>query len=182
MPTIMKLALRGGISEDVDLDALTPRARALAEAVHQRLGSQVVIWVQSDKTVRQSFPESERWHSPEELDQPYRMGWSSWSDYPADSVMSQADYLEQQARRIPPQYSIIGAFPDQPVPSFEAGAADQSMTREQVLKYIHRKTGRTIAPSTWASYTARKQAPKPDRYVSRTPLWDPATIDAWLAR
>ncbi|MEU6710029.1 hypothetical protein ABZ897_01005 [Nonomuraea sp. NPDC046802] len=168
--------------EPVDLDALTPRARALAEAVAQRLGGRCMIWVQSEQTVRQTMPDAERWYRPEELDQPYKMGWSGWSHYPADSQMSQHDYLEQQARRIPPQYSIVGAFAQQPVPSYAEGAADKGMTRDQVLKYIERTTGRKIAPSTWSSYTARKQAPRPDRYVGRTPLWDPETIDAWLAR
>ena len=167
--------------EVVDLDKLTPRARALAEAVAQRLGGRCMIWVQSERTIREQFPDAEQWFSAEELEQPYRMGWSGWSDYPAASQMSHHDYLEQQARRIPPQYSIVGAIPQQPVPSYEEGAADKGMTRDQVLQYAASK-GRTIAPSTWSSYTARKQAPKPDRYVGRTPLWDPETIDAWLAK
>jgi hypothetical protein len=180
--TTINLALRDGSDpEPVDLTTLSPRARALAEACAQRLGSTCTIWVQSDKTVREVVPDAERWYSAEELDEPYRMGWSGWSAYPADSKMSQVDYLEQQARRIPPQYTIVGAFPGQPVPSFEEASADRGMTRKQVLDYLAAK-GRKIAPSTWASYVARSQAPEPDRYVSRTPLWDPATIDAWLAR
>jgi hypothetical protein len=168
--------------EPVDLDKLTPRARALAEAVAQRLGGRCVIWLQSNRTVREAIPDAERWYSADELDKPYRMGWSGWSHYPADSQMSQHDYLEQQARRIPPQYSIVGAFTEQPVPSFTEAAADKGMTRDQVLNYIAAKTGRRIAPSTWSSYTARKQAPAPSRYVGRTPLWDPETIDEWLAK
>jgi hypothetical protein len=181
--TTLNLSLRDGSSpEPVDLDTLTPRARALAEAVAQRLGGRCVIWLQSKKAVRESVPNAERFYSADELDKPYMVGWSGWSHYPADSAMSQHDYLEQQARRIPPQYSIVGAFAEQPVPSFEAAAEDQDMTRDQVLAYITEKTGRQIAPSTWSSYTARKQAPTPSRYVGRTPLWSPATIDAWLAR
>lgn len=183
MATIIKLALRDDDRyEDVDLDELTPRARALAEAVAQRLGGKCTVWVQAEKTVREAIPGAEQWYSADELDKPYSMGWSGWSHYPADSAMSQRDYLEQQARRIPPHYSIVGAFPNQPVPSFVEGAADKGMTREQVLAYIAQKSGRTIAPSTWSSYTARKQAPTPSRYVGRTPLWDPEGIDAWLAR
>lgn len=168
--------------EPVELDTLTPRARALAEAVAQRLGGRCVIWLQSDKTVREAIPDAVRWYAADELDRPYKMGWSGWSGYPADSVMSQHDYLEQQARRIPPQYSIIGAFPDKPVASFAEAAEDTGMTRDEVLRYIETTTGRKIAPSTWSSYTARKQAPTPSRYVGRTPLWDRPTIDAWLAK
>ncbi|MFC4006668.1 helix-turn-helix transcriptional regulator [Nonomuraea purpurea] len=167
--------------EPVDLDALSPRARALAEAVAQRLGGRCTIWVQSEKTIRQTMPDAERWYSADELDQPYRMGWSGWSHYPADSVMSQHDYLEQQCRRIPPQYSIIGAFAQQPVPSYEEGAADKGMTRDQVLKWLEAH-GRKIAPSTWSAYTARGQAPKPSRYIGRTPIWDEADLIAWLER
>lgn len=177
----LKLALRGDdVYEDVDLDALTPRARALAEAVAQRHGCRCVVWLQSDATIRQVIPDAERYYKADEVDGPYRMGWSGWSHYPADSAMSQHDYLEQQARRIPPQYSIVGAFPSQPVPSFEEASQDRGMTRDQVLEYIRQATGRQIAPSTWSSYTARKQAPGPSRYVGRTPLWDPPAIDAWL--
>lgn len=181
--TTLNLALRDDSTpEPVEVDALSPRARALAEAVAQRQGARCVIWVQADQTIRETIPDAERWHSADELDRPYRMGWSGWSHYPADSVMSQHDYLEQQARRIPPQYSIVGAFPDRPVPSFAAGAEDRGMTRAQVLAYIAAKTGRTIAPSTWGAYAARGQAPKPSRHVGRTPLWESADIDAWLAR
>ncbi|MEO3856267.1 hypothetical protein [Acrocarpospora sp. B8E8] len=180
MATI-SLDLRGtGTYEDVDLDALTPRARALAEAVAQRLGSTCVIWVQSDRTVRETIPDAECYYGADELDQPYRMGWSGWSRYPAESAMSQHGYLEQQARRIPPQYSIIGAFPDQPVPSAAAAAADRGMTRDQVLAWLAAR-GRKVGPSTWSSYTARGQAPKP-RYVGRTPLWDPEALEEWLTR
>jgi hypothetical protein len=180
----LNLSLRDDSSpEPVDLDTLTPRARALAEAVAQRLGGRCVIWLQSKKTVREAVPGADRFYSADELDRPYTMGWSGWSNYPADSAMSQHDYLEQQARRIPPQYSIVGADAQQPVPSFAEAAADQDMTRDQVLDYIAAKTGRPrITPGTWSSYTSRKQAPTPSRYVGRTPLWSPATIDAWLAR
>lgn len=167
--------------EPVDLDKLTPRARTLAEAVAQRLGGRCMIWLQSTKTVREAIPDAERWYAPDELDRPYRMGWTGWSSYPAGSVMSQHDYLEQQARRIPPQYAIVGAFADQPVPSYEEGAADKGMTRDQVLAWLEAR-GRKIAPSTWTSYTARGQAPAPSTYVGRTPLWDPADLDAWLAK
>jgi len=183
MPTTVNLALRDDQDpEPVDLDKLSPRARALAEAVSQRLGGRCMVWLQSRKTVRESVTDAERWYSADELDEPYRVGWQGWSHYPADSAMSQHDYLEQQARRIPPQYSIVGAFPDQPVPSYEEAADDKGMTRDHVLDYIAAKTGKPrIAPSTWSSYTSRGQAPKP-RYVGRTPLWDPQVIDAWLER
>jgi len=37
-----------------------------------------------------------------------------------------------------------------------------------------------IRPSTWRSYVAREQAPKPDgEYDGRTPWWLASTVDAW---
>jgi hypothetical protein len=178
----VNLALRDDQDpEPVDLDKLSPRARALAEAVAQRLGGRCTVWLQSTKTVREIMPDAERWYAADELDQPYRMGWRGWSHYPADSAMSQHDYLEQQARRIPPQYSIVGAYVDQPVPSYEEGAADRGMTRDQVLAWLEAR-GRKIAPSTWSSYTARGQAPKPSRHIARTPIWDEADLLAWLEK
>lgn len=36
-----------------------------------------------------------------------------------------------------------------------------------------------ISPITWRSYVSRGQAPAPSTRISRTPLWDPATVRAW---
>lgn len=36
-----------------------------------------------------------------------------------------------------------------------------------------------IKPRTWHSYVARGQAPKPDRRVGRTPVWDAETVRAY---
>lgn len=186
MPTIVKLALKAAhdgdplVYEDIDLDALTPRARALAEAVAQRsLATPGEVWCAAEGTVRQLVPDAERWYSSEELDQPLTRNWSGWSYYPPDSVMPAADYLEQQARRIPPGYAIIGHHPDNPVPSAREAAQDTGMTRDQVLDYLEALRGKRITPGTWSAYVARDQAPKPVRYVGRTPLWDRREIAEW---
>lgn len=183
MPTIVSLALRANAEtpryEDIDLDRLSPRARALAEAVAQQdLATAGVIWCASRGTVRELVPDAERWHSPADLDQPVRVPWSGWSHYPDESDMDPHDYLEQQARRIHPEYTIIGADPHTPVASYAAGAADSGMTRQQVLDYL-RTRGRHIEPGTWSSYVARGQAPTPTRKVGRTPLWALEDIAAW---
>ncbi|MEC4016057.1 helix-turn-helix transcriptional regulator [Streptomyces sp. H27-D2] len=170
-----------GYHEDVDLDALTPRARTLAEAVAQTTTrSAAGIWLESEAPIRDRQSDWPNWYTPEQAEQPERRPWRGWSHYPATSSMPAVQYLEQEARKIPPDWHVLGATPQTPVPSREAGAADQHMTRDQVLGYL-RARGRDIAPSTWSSYIARKQGPAPDRYVGRTPQWLPATIDAWLA-
>lgn len=115
---------------------------------------------------------------PEELAYPVRISWSGWSAYPEDSEMDPHDYLEQQARRINPEYTIVGADFRTPVPSYAEGAADDGWTRPQVLDYL-REQGRPIRPGTWSSYVARGQAPAPSGHVNRTPLWDPREIKAW---
>lgn len=54
------------------------------------------------------------------------------------------------------------------------------LTRDQVLERLE-AAGRKIQPGTWSSYVARGQAPQPARRLNRTPLWDPADIDAVVA-
>jgi len=166
--------------EDVDLDQLTPRARTLAEAVAQSsLRTAVDIWMERDKPIRETEPDWQQWYTEEEANRPERRPWRGWSAYPSTSTMTPVEYLEQQAQKIPPHWHVLGDHPTTLVPSKEAGAADQYLTRDQVLAYL-RDRGRPIAPSTWSSYTARDQAPGADRHVGRTPQWAVATIDAYL--
>ncbi|MDX3230615.1 hypothetical protein [Streptomyces sp. ME19-01-6] len=172
-----------GHHEDVDLDQLTPRARALAEAVAQtRSRSAGDVWMESDQPIRERIADWSNWYTEEEATQPERRPWRGWAHYPATSTMSPIDYLEREARKIPPGWHVLGANPQTPVPSKDSGAADQYLTRDQVLAYM-RARGRDISVSTWSAYTSKKrrQAPPPDRHVSRTPQWKPETIDAFLA-
>jgi predicted DNA-binding transcriptional regulator AlpA len=39
-----------------------------------------------------------------------------------------------------------------------------------------------VKPSTWRAYVHRDQAPRPIEYVGRIPLWDRATVEAWMRR
>ncbi|WP_198663987.1 helix-turn-helix transcriptional regulator [Jiangella endophytica] len=39
----------------------------------------------------------------------------------------------------------------------------------------------SVLPSTISGWASRGQMPKPDRYVSRAPLWLVTTIEAWEA-
>lgn len=176
--------------DTVDLDQLTPRARALAEAAAQIPGGNIgrgeILCRHRTLTRREVTPHPEMWLSPEQMDEPARMGWSRWDGYRADSELDAAEYLERQARKIPHDWVIVSARwiagPHQPpVPSSEASGDDRYLTRDQVLAYM-RDRGRDISVSTWSSYVARDQAPKPDRRINRTPLWAVETIDAFLAR
>lgn len=168
--------------EDIDLDELTPRARALAETIAQQsLRTRGPIRCQHrTATKRDMTPNPEIWLHPDEMDQPYQQTWSGWSKFPATSTMTGAEYLEQQARRIPPEFAIVSAAGCRTlVPSMEAGAADDALTLSAVMEYLARR-GRHIMPGTWRSYVARDQAPAPVRQVGRTPLWALADVKAWL--
>jgi hypothetical protein len=168
--------------ETVGLDELSPRARTLAEAVAATPQQAATdIWMEHEKPLREVEPDWQLWHTEEEASRPERRPWRGWARYPIDSTVTPVEYLEREARKIPPGWHVLGHVPDTPVPSLAAGAADQGMTRDMVLRYL-RDAGRNIAPSTWSSYVARGQAPKPARHVQRTPLWERADIDAWLDR
>jgi predicted DNA-binding transcriptional regulator AlpA len=38
-----------------------------------------------------------------------------------------------------------------------------------------------VTPKTWTSWVARGKAPAADYRLGRTPGWEPATIDEWIA-
>lgn len=195
MPNIVNIKLRDdthdkapvprfipGYYEDVNLDELTPRARTLAEAVAQSdLRTATDIWMESDAPIRDRVQDWQHWYTEEQAIQHERRPWRGWAWYPADSSMTAVEYLEREARKIPPGWHVIGAHPSTPVPSVATGAEDRYLTRDQVLAYM-RGRGRDISASTWSAYTSRKraQAPVPDRYVGRTPQWKVETIDAFL--
>lgn len=170
MPTIVNLKLRDDAStndpipvdvlaeyEDVDLDQLTPRARALAEAIAQsNLRTPTDILVESDRGERRS--------------------WRGWSHYPATSSMAPAAWLESEARKIPADWHVFGVSPDRPVPSLQAGADDQHLTRDAAMKRIG------MSPAAWDTLLGTGHLPEPDRYVHGKPQWRPEAIDAYASR
>ncbi|MEU4165091.1 MULTISPECIES: hypothetical protein [Micromonosporaceae] len=63
----------------------------------------------------------------------------------------------------------------------DADHADNAeWTTEQVLAYLAEQN-RPVNAKTWSGYVSRGQAPAPVRHISRTPVWDSATIRAWHA-
>jgi hypothetical protein len=162
--------------EEVDLDALSPRARALAEAVAASpLGSATDVWLESDDRIKDRNPDWAHWYTEEQASQQERRPWRGWAKFKATAPKSAVQYLEEQAAKIPAGWHVYGPTPDQPVPS----NTDTAMTMEQVLATLA-DHGRSIKPSTWRAYVTREQAPQPIRHVGRTPLWDSADIVAFL--
>ena len=172
----------------VDLDSLTPRARALAEAVAQlpggRKGAGEILCLHTTKTRADMTRNPELWLSPEQMAEPARQTWSAWDRYPADAEMGAAEYLERQARKIPPEWMIVSAWAMgsrfEPVPSLQAGAADDGLTARGVTEYLAAHHDRHIGAGTWRAYVARNQAPQTVRRVGREGLWSPSDVDAWV--
>lgn len=62
----------------------------------------------------------------------------------------------------------------------ELSLAD-ALTLADVLALIEDRTGKAITSSTWRSYVARGQAPKPKRRISNAPLYSREDIEQWIA-
>lgn len=89
MATIVKLRLRDDDNhiDEIDLDRLSPRGRAIAEQLsYHRTSDRPPVWYAHDNGRHQ---------------------WSGWSRYPADSSMDPHDYLEQQAAKAPAGWRVI---------------------------------------------------------------------------
>lgn len=202
MPTPVTLLLRTDaktISDDgdislivahpdaIDLDGLTPRARALAEAVAQlpgaHKGAGEILCEHRTLTRADTTRNPEIWLSPEQMGEPARQSWSAWDRYRADAEVQPVEYLERQARKIPPEWRIVSAWAMgsrfDPVPSAEAGAADDGLTARGVTEFLAKHYDRHIAPGTWRAYVSRNQAPKPVRRVGREGLWLPSDVHDW---
>jgi hypothetical protein len=200
MPTIIRVKFRRdahqdgqlvhAFSEDVDLDQLTPRARALAEALHDTMqhpavgGTALDVRFESDKTnavladVPPRVPDAYRpVKDADQLGQ-RTTRWGPMLSAAAD--MTLVEWLESEARKIPLDWYPIGA-PQRPrVPSWEAGAADRYLTREQVLEYM-RDHNAEMSVTAWDTLRGTELL-EPDRYVCRRPQWLPETIDAFIGR
>jgi hypothetical protein len=182
--TIVKILLRGDSStpDEVDLDRLSPRARALAEAAYATLGKAAVdIWLRSAQPIMEMDPNWRFWWKPEEAAEPEMRPWRGWATYLRSDPLDAYEYLEREAAKIPASWHPYGAHPREPVASMEAAAKVREATTAQVIDYL-REHGRPIGRATWSHYVSHGQAPAPVRKIARTPIWDLADVDAWLGR
>ncbi len=142
------------IYEDVELDLLTPKARALAE------------------TIGQSALKARR-HFLIESDAGELRAWDHWRDRPANASESAILYLEYEARKIPQGWHVYGISVERPAPSREAAANDRHLTERQARAYLRLKLD--------DFNRLRAKLPRGDRYVGRAPEWLPETLDAFAA-
>lgn len=191
MATLVDLRMRdrSDHTDVVDLEELSPRARALAEAwsMHfaQRRGT-VILRQSSGVRADLIRPQDRaRYALIYDLDVPDTMVWDRWSAYPEDSTVPPVRYVEQQARRLPTGYAPVAADKDAPVPSADAALADDEwLTLNEVLHEL-RMAGRPIGKSTWRAYTSRHQAPEAGKRSPGQrwgiPQWRRRDIAAFIA-
>lgn len=148
--------------ETVDLDALTPRARAFAEAIHDCFDHQPL-------DIEFEGPESQR------------RSTRNWSPLKSTSPMTAVEWLEREIRTIPLDWYPIGPRGGSRVPSWEAGAVDKAITRDTVLEYM-RSQHHPMDITAWDTLRGTGHLPGPDRYVCGQPQWRPETIDAYIRR
>lgn len=181
---------------EINLDRLTPMARALAESVLARpLHARSTVWLESVKTLRELFAENQRrglpahmsdgsfWHTEEELDQPHRIPWCSWSRYPITSATDPHDYLEREAQKLPMGYYPTGADFRDRVPSADTARDDTDLIPKARVLEVLRDLGRPISAATMDNYRSKPPNgwPQPARYVGRTPLWSEAQVRSYAA-
>ncbi|MFD7615816.1 hypothetical protein [Streptomyces sp. NPDC059802] len=185
--------------DKVELDELTPRARALAEAFAQNGGRPGLVLMEQDALIRDTVPNWEHYY-PDRGDQHPRRTFGNWATLlpsipvgeplsqgessvtgAADARTTPVEWLEREVRTWPLDWYVVSATGCDPVPSMEAGAADCYLTPDTVLEYM-RKGGRPMSVSAWDALRGTSYLPTPDRYVCGMPQWRPETIDAFMGR
>lgn len=194
------ISLRIGSVQQVDLDQLTPRARALAEAIHQCAGhTPTGIVFETGRQMKDGRNFALRYgagpRAQEMGDRPEQAVINNWS--PVSSIegtrrvaRDATVWLEREARSFPLDWYPIGAasFPFgsgaeevQRVPSADAAAADRYLTPDTVLEYM-RERGAPLGVHAWDTLRGTGHLPEPDRHVCGQPQWRPEAIDTYINR
>jgi len=195
-----------GYAEDIEADNLSPRARALTEAV-SACGHGPLNIAMETSAVYMPPPISDRQAAgygdvlPTHLrntGEPARKA-VQLTRMRADNNRSAVEYLETLARELSHDHTSgdadwypLGACAGSglpslntgiiPSPSAEAARTDVYLTRDEVLARM-RAAGQPMAIQGWDTLRGTGHLPAPDRYVAgRIPQWLPATIDNYLNR
>lgn len=198
MPTPVTLHIRKGPrADEVDLDTLTPKARALAEAIHMSFGQQPLGVLCATTMTKGDNPNHRYLHGTgPQADaiaaQPQTAWITNFGPLHADSVTSAEEWLERQARSLPLEaWPIAGARSriealTEHVPSAEAARTDRCLTRDQALRYLADQGERSIILSNdaWIMLQKAGNAPEPRHWAlgGRMPLWAIEDLDAYVAR
>ncbi|WJV44530.1 hypothetical protein [Streptomyces flavofungini] len=181
------------IRDEVDLDTLTPKARALAEAIHDSPGHKPLAVLCDTGKLKGDHPDFRtiRGYSPEAdagAVQPDLRLISNWNPAPKDSTTAE-EWLERNARSIP-----VSAWPvagcetrlrarERRVPSADAAREDRCLTLDQVILHTV-DAGVPMHASGWSLLCKVGNTPPPRHLAlgGRMPLWHVDDVDAYLHR
>ncbi|MFF9309870.1 hypothetical protein ACF1BS_03075 [Streptomyces sp. NPDC014748] len=192
---IVKLAIRSQSPLcEVDLDTLTPKARALAEAIHMSSGHRPLgVLCDTGKTKGDNPNHEYLYGTGPEADrigaQPDLRFMTSLEPLPGGAMMTPEEWLEYNARQIPhTAWPIAGARSrveslTERVPSADAAREDRCLTSDQALRYLS-DAGINFSNNAWILLQEAGNAPTPRQYAlnGRMPLWHVDDLDAYIAR
>lgn len=200
MPTLVTLNIRrfagntGAFSEEVDLDTLTPKARALAEAIHASSGHAPIGVLCATGRAKGDSPNFRlKYGTGPEADAMARQPVTvviKPTLLRADSVTPPEEWLERQAHGLDHDvYPIAGSLdplirlPGR-VPSADAARDDRCLTLAAVRDYLGDVHGLLLSADGWSLLWKAGHLPAPRHYAlgGRMPLWHVDDIDAYARR
>lgn len=200
MPTPVALNIRRAtastpaFTEKVDLDTLTPKARALAEAIHASTGHRPIgILCATGKTKGDRPNFAWRYGTGPEADtiaaQPVTAVIRP-TPLRADSATPAEEWLEREAHGLAHDvYPIAGSRDslttlDERVPSAAAARDDRCLSLDTVRSYLADAHGLVMSPTGWSLLWKAGHLPEPRHYAlgGRLPLWHVGDIDAYGTR
>lgn len=198
MSSIVTLSIRKSSDPiDIDLDTLTPKTRAFAEAIHMSTGHQPLgVLCDTGRTKGENPNHAYLYGTgPDAAEiggQPDLRFMGNLEPLPRDAVTSPEEWLEYNARQMPyDAWPIAGAKSrmeplTERVPSAEAAREDRCLTRDQTLRYLADRSDRSIVLSNdaWIILQKAGNAPQPRHWAlgGRMPLWHVDDLDAYAAR
>lgn len=173
----------------VDLTTLTPKARALAEAI----AATDLRWVR----IRSTMPLVDQYAEGADLvrqvlgdvaDQPADGHFEAWSANPTPAGCSIPEILEREARKMPGWYPVKADGSD--LPSSPAAKADDGLTADQcvalIATLVRKADPLSTAPPTkirWMRYAPAGDDgyPAPATHNGSVSLWSAADVAAYAA-
>ncbi|WP_051856978.1 hypothetical protein [Streptomyces sp. NRRL S-1868] len=192
---IVKVHVRaGGPADEVDLDTLTPKARAFAEAVSMSSGHRPLGVLCDTGRLKGDGPNfrtlgGHTAAADAEAADPDLRFISNLAPIPRHSDTTAEEWLEYNARQMPyTSWPIAGARSrieplTERVPSAEAAREDRCLTRDQSLRYLADR-GAPIGPGAWVPLQKAGNVPPPHHFAvgGRMPLWHVDDLSAYAQR
>lgn len=179
---------------EVDLCDLTPKARALAEAIHASTGHRPLgVLCDTGKTKADSPNHRYLYGTGPEAEEigrrPDLRFITNLEPIPQGAETTPEEWLEYNARQLPyDAWPIAGARSrmeplKERVPSADAAREDRCLTRDQTMHYLA-EAGIVIGRDAWWRLVKAEAAPAPRHYAlgGRMPLWHVDDLDAYINR